>query len=160
MNRQFDIDLREPKLPRVIEPIKLPEANTYCDVITEYNEDYCESIIRHCSEGGSVESYAGKEYICPDAMMEWVNEHIKFKAAVKIALSAEFLYWENLCRFARDNILDYKDILPTINRKLAQLEGSLSKNGLRKSMYTYEEPTVMDKNKKEDLLALEAMEAM
>lgn len=160
MSKEFDIDYRKPEPPKVIIPIQLPQSAPYCDVITEYNEEYCESIIRHCSEGGSVESYAGKEYICPDAMVEWVNEHSKFKAAVKIAFSAEFLYWENLCKFARDNIMDYKDILPTINRKLAQLEGSLSKNGLRKSMYTYEEPTVMDKNKKEDMLALEAMEAM
>ena len=57
---QYEIDYVEPT------PMVIPKAKKFNSIVTEYDEQYCEEIIRHCIEGGSVESFPGKEYICPD----------------------------------------------------------------------------------------------
>ena len=93
-------------------------------------------------------------------MMDWCDESEEFKAAVKIAFSAEFLYWEQLSKSARENPAEYKDILPTINRKLAKLESFLMNNGLRKSMYSYVESEPVSKSRREDEEAIQAMETL
>jgi hypothetical protein len=113
---------------------------------TIYDKQYNKRIIEHSSDGGSVETFAGSEHIDPDAMMNWCDEKHKdyqptFKACVKIALSAEFLYWKNMQQAALKD-MDEADIarLPTINRQLAQLEKTLLSSGLRASLYKYHEP--------------------
>ena len=158
MSEKYDVDYIPPKKDNVDLPKFEPVFNKCTEIITKYDPIFCRKIIEHAEGGGSPESFPGTESIDPDAMVEWCESFPEFKAAVKIAMSCELLYWEQYCKFARDNILLFKDILPTINRKLSMLESSLAKNGLRKSMYEYEEPDLLSKDRREDQDALRAME--
>jgi len=106
-------------------------------IIKDFDYEYCKAIIEHCANGGSVESFAGKEYIDPDTLVAWANDeelYSDFRSAVKIAIAAEYNYWEReLLTALKDQENQFK--LPSINRKLAELGSTLLKNGLRRSMY-------------------------
>ena len=149
--QEYDIDYTPPEEFR---PAKLKYAN----IITQYTPKYCDLIIEHAQAGGSVESFPGKECIDPDAITSWCDEYPEFKAAVKIAMSAECYYYEQYIKFACSRLNVYKDILPTLNRKMAMIESTLSKNGLRKSVFNYEEPDQLSKDKLADREAIAAME--
>ena len=148
---EYDLDYTPPEEFR-------PEKLRYKNIITQYNPIYCNLIIEHAQNGGSVESFPGKESIDPDAITDWCDEYPEFKAAVKIAMSAECYFYEQYIRFACNRLNTYKDILPTLNRKMAMIESTLSKNGLRKSVFNYEEPDQLSKDKLADREAIAAME--
>lgn len=130
------------------------------EIITNYNPDYCSAIIKHCANGFSPESFAASEYIDPDIMKDWMDDYPKFKAAVKISMSMELLWWEKMNKKVQQNPDIYQFMLPTINRKLAVLENLLCKTGLRKNLFNYQEPTAQDKEKKEEEDIIKAMEEM
>jgi len=138
----------------------IPETLDYEKIITQYDPIYCNKIIEHAQAGNSVESFPGKECIDPDAITQWCDEHTEFKAAVKIAVSAECFYYEQYIKFVCRNLDAYKDMLPTLNRKMAMIESTLVKNGLRKTVFNYEEPDKIHKDKLADMEAIEAMENM
>lgn len=110
----------------------------FTGIVRDYDPAYCKAIIEHCTQGGSVESFAGIEHIDPDALISWI-QHEDFKSSAKIAISAEYNYWE--CQLKEALVSDdFAFRLPSINRKLAELGSTLLKNGLRNSMYKYVEP--------------------
>ena len=158
MSEKYDVDYIAPKKDNVDLPKFEPVFKTYTGIISKYDAKYCKEIIEYAQKGGSVESFPSTEHIDPDAMLEWYDEHDEFHAAVGIAMACETSYWEQYSRFAQSNILYFKDILPTINRKLSMLESTLGKNGLRKRMYNYEEPDKISKDLQEDADALQEME--
>jgi hypothetical protein len=155
---KYQVDIQAPEPENVYIAPKINIDIAVGNMITEYDPSYCDDIISHASQGKSVESFGGKKYIDPDKMIEWCNNYPEFKSAVKIAFSAELLWWESLAETARDNIPMYKDLLPTINRKLSQLENSLMKNGLRMSMFGYKELSEQEKMDKKELEAMKLLE--
>lgn len=132
----------EPELEIILEPEPEPEPPKdiildHLTIVKKYDKEYCRLIVQHCSNGGSVESFAGKEHIDPDVLVEWINkeeEYEDFRASVKIAVAAEYRYWEQkLLDSLKDSDNQWK--LPSINRKLGELGNYLLKNGLRQSLY-------------------------
>lgn len=147
--------------PEIIAPkFERGQAKPFCGIATKYDPVYCEAIIEHCNNGFSAESFSGDEYISPDTIVEWMDKHPEFKSAVKIAKCCEALYYEQYLRFAMDNIGTHKDILPSLNRKIAMLERSLANNGISKSLFQYEEPDKGSFSDREDQAALDAFENM
>lgn len=107
---------------------------TFNQIIKEYDPRFINEIINHCTYGGSVESFSGEKGIDPDALTRWTEDYEDFKAAVKVAISAEYRYWEKELHFAltsKDN--DFR--LASINRKLGEIGKLLLANGLRSSLY-------------------------
>lgn len=150
--------------PRVIdwqpeEPTEIPkftqEEVEFNGIITEYQPKFCQQVIEFCRNGGSVESFSGRFGIDPDAMIDWCNksETSEFMRSCKIAMSAEYDYWEQMRKYCLDNIQICKDMLPTINRKLSEIGGYLLNNGLRKSLYKGYNPEEFAKNKLPEALS-------
>lgn len=156
LDDKYEIDYNKPLSDGGFKPHSL----NYANIITEYEPEYCQAIIEHGQQGKSVESFAGREGIDPDALTLWCEDHAEFRAASKISLCAQYYYWEQLRDYALNNPMLGKDMLPTINRMLSMIESTLTKNGLRKSAFTYEEEDPINKNRREDEAAFAAMEGL
>lgn len=59
-----------------------------------YKPDYCEFVVKFCSQGFSLTAFAGKIGVCRDTISEWGRVHPEFSAAVKRAKAAAALRWE------------------------------------------------------------------
>lgn len=66
--------------------------------IDQYDESYCEGIIKHCMDGESPESYAAKINSTPEVFAYWAITHPEFEIALHIAFWKSFAWWEGQLR--------------------------------------------------------------
>lgn len=125
----------------------------YNGIITGYHIDYCNDVLVHCGNGESIESFAGAKNIDPDSIQLWAKDHPEFRSALKCAISKEYFYWSTQLRESlADEALSFR--LPSINRKMAQLESILLKNSIRRTLFAnYEDvPELSDSESKSNEL--------
>jgi len=70
---------------------------------TLYRPEFCEMLIEHCREGGSIEAFAGTIMVSIDALYDWFDKHEDFRHAKKIGYSLSLAWWENM---GRQNIMN------------------------------------------------------
>ncbi len=110
-------------------------SREFTGIKSQYDASYCGLVMQHCSNGESIESFAGKEHIDPDKLQLWAKDYPEFKAALKCAISAEYLFWSTQLRDSLANeALAFR--LPSINRKMSQLEATLLKNSIRRTLFS------------------------
>src|SRR5690242_4800531 len=61
---------------------------------TDYNESYCERLIKHCGNGLSFESFAGEIGVTRSTLYLWRKEHKEFSDAADQAKECCRKYWE------------------------------------------------------------------
>lgn len=70
-------------------PEKRPEGRP-----SKYKPEYCEQIIKFCSEGYSITGFAGSIGVCRDTIVEWARVHPEFSLAVQAAKAAAAYSYE------------------------------------------------------------------
>lgn len=65
---------------------------------TKYKEEYCDLLVKHMSEGLSLESFAGLIGHHKQTIYEWIRDHKSFGDAFGRGKSLSLLYWEKLGR--------------------------------------------------------------
>lgn len=70
---------------------------------TLYRPEFCEMLIEHCREGGSIEAFAGTIMVSIDALYDWFDRHEDFRQAKKIAYSLSLGWWEKM---GRENLIN------------------------------------------------------
>ena len=110
-------------------------SRKYSGICTEYKPEYCNELIDYCADGGAFEAFAGAYHLSPTHMEAWVKDHADFRNAVMATVGIEYDYWSTQLKDALENpALAFR--LPSINAKLARLEGIIFKNTIRKSLYS------------------------
>lgn len=61
---------------------------------TDYKPEFCEQLIKHCSEGLSFESFAGKILVTRKTLYNWRESHEDFLHAAEVAKEKCREYWE------------------------------------------------------------------
>lgn len=65
---------------------------------SKYDTAYCESVIKHMSEGASLTSFAAEIEVSRDTISEWCAQHEEFSVSVKIAKAKCASWWESIGR--------------------------------------------------------------
>lgn len=65
---------------------------------TNYKPEYCEALIKHCSEGLSFESFAAQVSTTSDVLYDWVEKHEEFASAKKEGLALALEFYEKIGR--------------------------------------------------------------
>lgn len=65
---------------------------------TLYKTEYCDAIIKHCTDGASIASFAASIDVARDTIAEWANVHEDFSAALKAAKAKCAAWWEERAR--------------------------------------------------------------
>lgn len=81
--------------------------------VSRYNPEYCNRVIRHCEEGGSIQSFAGVIGVNRRTVYDWRKVHPDFDAAcergVMLALSlAEKAHWKLAQEGGKTSGLEYR----------------------------------------------------
>jgi hypothetical protein len=61
---------------------------------SKYRERYCADVIKHCSTGASLTSFAASVNVCRATVGFWGRDHPEFHAAVQIAKTKCAAWWE------------------------------------------------------------------
>jgi len=62
--------------------------------LSKYDPKYCEMLLAHCSEGGSIESFAAVINNVPEALSLWSMRHLEFEVCLRVAYWKSFYFWE------------------------------------------------------------------
>ena len=54
---------------------------------TTYKPEYCEAIVDHCAQGGSIQSFAGVVGVSKQTLYNWKSANAEFAEACEIAIS-------------------------------------------------------------------------
>lgn len=63
---------------------------------TEYQPEYCEMLIQHCTEGKSIKSFAGAVGVTIKTIYTWFKNFPEFAEAKERAEAASLNFWEEI----------------------------------------------------------------
>ena len=131
---------------------------------TDYKPEYCEAVIKHMKEGGSLTSFAASVMCSRSTINLWIDANPKFMESVKIgkALCAE--WWEKQGRLGATGQADVNPTLVIFGLKnmAAQdwrekqdvnhtsSDGSMSPDGLTSEQRTNRIQALLNANKSTD----------
>lgn len=80
--------------------VKKEEPKTPVGAPTKYDPKFCQQIIEHGRQGGSVEAFAGKIEVSKQTIYNWCNSehesfHPEFLDAKEVSEALAHLWWEN-----------------------------------------------------------------
>lgn len=98
------------------------------DIITDYDDSFCELVIKHGRQGLFIEQFSGKHNICFKMINSWLSDtdtYSKFDSAVKISISACLHFWMTRLMDAINNG-DW-DAVPVLSQIVNNLTKSIPK---------------------------------
>ena len=61
---------------------------------SEFQPEYCQMLVNHCSEGYSFQSFAARVNVLPEVIKEWIEKYPEFANARSIAEVRRKFFWE------------------------------------------------------------------
>ena len=96
---------------------------------TIYKPEFCELLIEHCRDGGSIEAFAGKIMVSIDTLYDWFHRHPDFLEAKKIGYSLSLGWWED---YGKTNLLNISE-----SESYGQAGGSSKSKSLNSGVWIY-----------------------
>ncbi len=81
--------------------------------VSTYKPEYCEAIIEHCEQGGSIASFAGVVGTARATLYNWMDANPEFKEAAEVArlkalALAEKAHWKLAIEGGKTSGLEYR----------------------------------------------------
>lgn len=87
---------------------------------TDYKPEFCQMLIDHAKEGGSLAAFAGKIAVWPEILADWARRHPDFDLAKKTAYYISLNFWENLGREKVLNKSESESFGPNQNKSYSE----------------------------------------
>lgn len=65
---------------------------------TDYREEYCQQLIKHMTEGGDFQGFAGLVGVSKQTLYDWLDKHPNFVDAKKKGTMRSYVWWEKVGR--------------------------------------------------------------